>query len=227
MSGSRPSEKVGQNNIWLTPEWVLDKVRAYFGGEIPLDPCTEAHNPTRAARFYTEATDGLAHAWELPTFVNPPYSAEDGEALMPLWAEKIGQEAANGAEIVALLPCGARFSTGYWQDFILIPTLHAICFVRGRISFVDGKTGKTKSGQNNYDSTFYAFNADADRFCEVFEGVGSTLATRHADRITARRCPSCARCLGAGDLAGLRESGRKITCQGCLTRHAYEELVRG
>ncbi len=180
---SKPREKQGHHNVWLTPQWFLDQgPRAYWDGPIPLDPCTEASNPTRAIEFYTEEDNGLAREWHAPAFINPPYSATKGEKIPPmrLWAFKIGEEARRGAEIIALLPCGARFSTKYWQSSILIEPLTAVCFVNQRIQFVDARTGTTRRGQNNYDSAVYGFNVDAERFCRTFIRMGATFATRHA-----------------------------------------------
>lgn len=39
------------DNSWRTPEWLLDCVRTYFGGQIPLDAASSAGNPTRAAVY--------------------------------------------------------------------------------------------------------------------------------------------------------------------------------
>lgn len=179
-------DKVASNNIWLTPDSALDPVRRY--APIGLDPCTEASNPSGAAHFFTAEDDGLAQPWggRGLVFVNPPYSLtavekERGQKIPPirLWSRKIHEEAKRGVVIVALLPCGARFSTGYWQDNILIQELRAVCFVRGRVKFINGLTGKPGKG-NNYDSMFYGFNVDVDRFAAVFKSLGAVFEmTRH------------------------------------------------
>jgi hypothetical protein len=49
----------------LTPDYVLEPVRALLGG-IGLDPCTEPDNPTRADRFYCLPADGAALPWDAP-----------------------------------------------------------------------------------------------------------------------------------------------------------------
>ena len=96
-------------------------------------------------------------------------------SLIVLWAFKIHAEASRGVPLIALLPCGARFSTEYWQDYILSPALSAVCFVRGRIKFINGATGRPGKG-NNYDSMFYGFNVDAARFGAVFNPRGAVFA---------------------------------------------------
>jgi phage N-6-adenine-methyltransferase len=176
--GHNFSDKEGHNNIWLTPHSALSPVRRY--GPIGLDPCTESSNPAGASRFFTAADDGLVQSWVGygTVFVNPPYSYtqeekdEGSEPPIRLWARKIHAEAKLGVVIIALLPCGARFSTEYWQDHVLVQELTAVCFWRGRIPFIDGTTGKVGKG-NNYDSMFYGFNVDAARFAEVFSQHGA------------------------------------------------------
>lgn len=99
-------------------------------------------------------------------------------SLIVLWAVKIHEAVRSGAELIALLPCGARFGTEYWQDRILVPELRAVCFVRGRIPFIDATTGKPGSGGNNYDSMFYGFNVNASRFCSAFQSMGVCFETK-------------------------------------------------
>jgi ParB family chromosome partitioning protein len=154
---------------WYTPPEIVGRVRDYFGGAIPLDPATAPHNPTGAERHFTAADDGLAQDWSgAGVFLNPPY----GEAIAD-WCAKIHEEAGKGTPIVALLPCGARFSTEYWQDHILNDRLAALCFVRKRVKFID--RGGEAQDSNPYDSAIYGFNTDAPRFAEAFAPLGVVL----------------------------------------------------
>ncbi len=170
-------EKKGECNRWLTPPEILEPVRDYFQGPIPLDPCTEPDNPTEALNYL--AIDGLRRRWAYSSFVNPPYSKLPGDTVPPIrrWAAKIHDEAKRGTEIIALLPCGARFSTGYWQDHVLTCYLDAVCFVRGRVSFINAETGTRKKGQNNYDSMIYGYNIDVRRFMRAFGTLGCCTPT--------------------------------------------------
>jgi phage N-6-adenine-methyltransferase len=178
-------DKVARNNIWLTPEAALAPVRRYE--TIGLDPCTQPSNPVGALHFFTAADNGLERPWSGHglVYVNPPYSLTAKEKRLKLeppirpWSRKIHAEAACGVPIVALLPCGARFSTEYWQDNILVPELVVACFWRGRIKFINGRTGKPGKG-NNYDSMFYGFNVDVERFAWAFAPHGAVFAMKHA-----------------------------------------------
>lgn len=166
-------DKTAMETIWLTPEYVLDCVRAYFGGQIPLDPATQPNNPTKARVFWTEADDGLAQSWAFrDVFVNPPY----GKAV-PFWTAKIRQASSQGATIIVLL-AGNRWETKYFQrDFLRNPNLKVICPKGpGRISFLraDGTVAK----QPNVPSIFYGFNVDPQRFAEAFAPLGPTLGVK-------------------------------------------------
>lgn len=191
MTKKRPAKKAtnwvdkrAMNNIWITPPEEIDRVHRY--APIGLDPCTEIDNPARAASFFTEADDGLAQSWRGYglIFLNAPYSLtprerKAGEKEPPLrkWVRKLHAEVQGGDPAIALLPCGARFSTGYWQENVLVPELTAVCFVRGRIKFLHGKRRKPGKG-NNYDSIYYGFNVDVERFGAAFKERGSVFALK-------------------------------------------------
>jgi len=98
-------------------------------------------------------------------------------SLIVLWAAKIHEQVRRGVPLIALLPCGARFSTEYWQDHILINELRAVCFVRKRIDFIDGATGRPGKS-NNYDSMFYGYNVDRERFMAAFSSTGACFEMR-------------------------------------------------
>ena len=167
-----------KSTIYLTPPKILDPVRSYFpDGQIPLDPATQPNNPTGARAFASGPNvsgdslgDGLMIPWHPHggVFVNPPYGKG-----MKHWCEKIHDETVAGTTILALLPCGARFSTRYWQDHVLNPGLDVTLFVRGRVSFLrpDGSVAK----QNPYDSQLLGYNIDTERFVECFEHLGKVV----------------------------------------------------
>lgn len=175
----------GLETVYITPPEILDPTRRYCDGSIPLDPATLPSNPTRADHYCIERPapvdalsevgmvhiDGLQHPWhEHPvTFVNPPYSG----GVMKTWASKIYYEAVMGATIIALLPCGARFSTRYWQDHILSDALDAMTYIRGRVRF-HRPDGSPTQGSNPYDSLLYGYNVDYALWVECFGELGST-----------------------------------------------------
>lgn len=186
-------DKEALNNVWLTPANVLACVRAY--APIGLDPCTLPSNPTRAHHYFTEVENGLEQSWKGYglVFVNPPYSLvaadkERGVKTPPirLWAQKIHNEASRGVVVIALLPCGARYSTGYFQDNLLVPELTMWCFVRGRVKFINGATGQVGKG-NNYDSQMMGFGVDVERFAAAFAPLGAVFAVKRKGELRGER----------------------------------------
>jgi hypothetical protein len=163
------------DNSWQTPPEVLDRVRAYFGGEIPFDPATAPNNPTRSLRFCAgpsgtmfaredlASKNGLEVSWDWPTWVNPPY----GENLRD-WLAKIGAEAARGTEIIALIPA-SRWETSYFPPVLALARV--VCFHRGRIAFISSIDGQPVAG-NPGASMFLGWNVNLDRFVEAFTPLG-------------------------------------------------------
>jgi hypothetical protein len=110
----------------LTPGYVLEPVRALFGGAIGFDPCTEPDNPIGAARFYAPPLDGKTLPWDAPTvFCNPPY----GEARTQ-WVDRCIVEGA-WRQVVLLIP--AHTDTRVFQRALSAST--GCVFVRGRLKF--------------------------------------------------------------------------------------------
>jgi ParB family chromosome partitioning protein len=132
---SVPDEATGwTKDDWNTPERILAPTRVLAGGRIGLDPCSNPTSLVRSFVAWTRADDALSRSWvgHGLVFVNPPYS----KGLLTLFAEKIGDEAIAGAEIVALVP--ANVEVAVWHDVFW--QADAICFPRSRIRFlVDGK----------------------------------------------------------------------------------------
>lgn len=122
---------------WNTPQEVIDMIAPL--GVIALDPCSNAGSIVPALRSASleRGEDGLAINWQFLScgigivYVNPPYGDE-----LPRWIERCGAEAANGAEIVALVP--ARPDT-QWTAHAL-ETGAVVAMIRGRLTFLSGGT---------------------------------------------------------------------------------------
>jgi hypothetical protein len=101
-------------------------------------------------------------------FLNPPYGKQIAD-----WCAKLHEEADRGVPVIALLPCGARFSTEYWQTHVLTDQLTALCFLNQRLKFRNTQ-GEEQAG-NPYDSTLYGFNVEGPRFVRAFAPLGKVL----------------------------------------------------
>ena len=183
--GKKPTELSAKDLDYQTPERILALARAYFDGEIPLDPATSWSNPARAKFICTgphtkdshgaPGVDGLAVSWRLPGFqkqgvwTNPPW----GHLFKPFLA-KILSEALASPEIpmLVLLPV-SRTEQQYLTDVFQV--VNALCFIRKRVPFVRPDTGLPAKG-NPYNSWLLGLNVDVARFFEHFSVLGRCLS---------------------------------------------------
>jgi phage N-6-adenine-methyltransferase len=164
------------NTEWFTPAKWIEAARSLMGS-IDLDPasCEAANRTVRAARFYSRDDDGLTHEWAGRVWLNPPYSRD----LIQPFAEKLIAELAAGRVSEAVALTHAYTDTTWFH--MLGEKAAAICFTRGRISFVrpDGKPAATPTqGQ-----TVFYLGPNAARFAEIFGSHG--LVVRRYDQAVA------------------------------------------
>ena len=166
-------------DTYQTPERYLEPVRALLSGVIGLDPCTTAANPTQAREFFTEADDGLTKPWAVfppfhGVFLNPPWSRKLGKPIDP-WLVKCHEEAGEGVEIVALVPVAT--ATKWWRRHV--ETAAGVCFVHGRIAYIDPRTGKPVQG-SKFDSAYVYFGDRFRAFKREFSALGWVVEGRGA-----------------------------------------------
>lgn len=129
-----------QNKEWYTPPEVFELLRF---PEFDLDPASPGPDKccVPAKQHYTES--GLLRPWHGRVWLNPPYGDET-EA----WLQKLAQH-GNGIALVF-----ARTDT-LWFHTIAVHA-DAVCFLVGRIAFIDGKTGR-KAGNSGCGSMLLAW----------------------------------------------------------------------
>ena len=99
---------------WYTPRWLLDRVRAFYGGAY-FDPCPASGGVIRE--------NGLTLSWARQrVYCNPPY----GRLIVPWIAKSVTEPVA---ELLLLVP--AYTDTKWFRPLFDYP----ICFMRGRVSF--------------------------------------------------------------------------------------------
>ena len=167
-----PVDKQAKELNYETPDVLLDPCREYFRGPIPLDPATSPRNPTKAVRFFTKRDNGLLQSWEPLSslhrpgvFVNPPYGKLTRE-----WIEKIvaASRGPSRQPVFALLS-SPRSEQVYFQE--MMSAASAVCWVRGRVSFLRPGTDKPAKG-NVHASIYWAFNVEVARFSAIFTRIG-------------------------------------------------------
>lgn len=122
---------------YLTPLDLAQEVRGVLGGQINLDPCTDAANRLRATKFYVppgtacvpkDQWDGLMQPWEDGTWCNPPYTD------IAHWSLKLLGESSKGHRI-GLLTSVTRTEHAWFQHVIR----HSSCyqFLEGKLCHTD------------------------------------------------------------------------------------------
>lgn len=118
---------------WNTPQVIVDRVRTFNERPIGLDPCSNASSIVGADVEWTLERDGdsLPKPWTGHglVYVNPPY----GRGI-DAWVRKCRETSWLGGEVIALVP--ARPDTAWWHDHCAPPRAEAVCFWRGRLTFV-------------------------------------------------------------------------------------------
>lgn len=155
---------------WCTPIEFIEVVEKL--GNIGLDPCSNSQSVVPAQTKYTITDDGLAQSWAAKGLVycNPPYGR-----TISAWISKANQEATLGTEIIMLVP--ARPDTRWFHDLI-IPNANAVCFVKGRIKFIDGTAAADEEVTSNsapFPSLVAFWSPDPARvqqFMKVFSEIG-------------------------------------------------------
>lgn len=153
-----------QTDVWLTPQWIIDKI-----GPFDLDPC--AHLPNgkpiveTASNYFTEEQDGLKQEWFGDVFVNFPYS--DGKK----WLDKCRKESEKPNVKSITVLCFARTETQAWQQNVKYAT--GINFINKRVKFLD-KDG-IERGNGNAPSCLIAFGDTAFEKIKNIDGILVTL----------------------------------------------------
>lgn len=153
---------------WYTPKKIIRLVKRLMK-EIDVDPASSktANRIIGAKKYYTKEEDGLKQEWKGRVWMNPPYSQPLVTKFCNLFVEKhISGEISEGCVLV-----NNATETRFYQN--MMQHCRAICFVKGRIKFVDANgesTGAPLQGQ-----TILYFGEYVDSFAEVFSELGVVL----------------------------------------------------
>src|SRR5574341_2359160 len=129
------------SNDILTPEWILELARQVLR-RIDLDPCGHPEDIVKARKRILLPEDGLSFPWRGGVWVNPPF----GRGVEKWW-HKAWVSSKPGARVLMIVPVWT--DSVAWQFYGT--RSDAICFLRGRVSFLYPK-GTEKLGNNAANS---------------------------------------------------------------------------
>lgn len=137
----------GKTCEWYTPRHVFDALALTFD----LDPCAPAGGVpwVPAAKHYSVVDGGLSQPWFGRVWLNPPYGSATGR-----WVERLAEHGWGIALVFS------RTDVRWWHR--VAPMATAVCFVRGRLTFVAG-AGQSAPGNSGGPSALLAFGADCAR----------------------------------------------------------------
>jgi phage N-6-adenine-methyltransferase len=151
-------------NEWYTPSEHLDAARRVLG-TIDLDPASSevANRTVDAVQYFTLADDGLAKPWRGAVWMNPPYA----QPWIMRFAQKLRASVESG-DVTQAVALTHNYTDTAWFH-LLAERADAICFTRGRISFLspEGKKAAPTQGQ-----AFFYFGANRSAFVEQFAQFG-------------------------------------------------------
>lgn len=177
-----------QSQHWGTPPKYVRAVKAFFGGEIDLDPCSNEFSIVKANTEWRLPKDGLTQSWNYPTiYVNPPYGndKERGTTIKHWLAKCAAANEDFGSEVLALVPVATN--TGHWKRSVW-GKARAVCFLYDtRLRFLengkDGGKGAPMSCAMVYWGEHYY------QFFETFIEYGAVIdiANLHEEKISTDR----------------------------------------
>jgi len=162
---------------WRTPKELFNLLQSVF--DFSIDAAATPENAL-CKIFYTKETDGLIPDWPIGNvWINPPY----GRSIIQ-WIRKAEQEFMKHQglfDIVLLLP--ARTDTEWFLK--LVQTCHYICFINGRINFLNAKGESQKNP--TFPSLLAIYSQDNGGLTqaqyEVLRSLGLVVSTEPLDEL--------------------------------------------
>jgi hypothetical protein len=166
---------ISDNKDWGTPPKYVEAVKAFFGGQIDLDPCSNEWSVVGAkVEYRLPKHDGLKESWNHEKiFVNPPYGKDQNRGTgIKIWLQRCEMaNAMHGSEVLALVPVAVN--TTHWKKHVF-GKARSLCFLADtRLKFlVNGADGG--KGAPMACCMIYWGN-DHKRFVEIFHRYGAVV----------------------------------------------------
>ena len=167
-----------QSVHWGTPFKYVSAVRAVFGEQISLDPCSNQWSIVDAKEEWClPQKDGLQESWNYPTiYVNPPYGSDkERRTTIKHWFYKCANaHDIFSSQVLALVPVATN--TRHWKEFVWGRAI-AVCFLYDtRLRFL--VNGKDEGKGAPMSCAMIYWNNDITKFSEVFSEYGAVVDLR-------------------------------------------------
>jgi len=159
-------------NEWYTPQIYADAAREVMG-TIDTDPASSetANGIIKAKQYFTIEVDGRQQTWAGNIWMNPPYSQPLVAEFCALLVEKLKSHEVKQACVLV----NNATETNFYQN--MISECQAVCFIKGRIKFLD-KNGES-TGAPLQGQTILYFGENYPKFAQVFSQFGVILYARN------------------------------------------------
>jgi phage N-6-adenine-methyltransferase len=151
---------------WYTPHKFIEAARKVMDS-IDLDPASSeiANNIVHATKYYTKEDNGLVHPWYGNVWMNPPYN----NSLVGEFTQKLLEELPNIEQACVLVNNATE--TRWFQK--ILRKSNAVCFVKGRIKFLDINGETTGSSLQGQVILYFGYNTYG--FYEHFDEFGISM----------------------------------------------------
>ncbi len=125
-----------ESDEWYSPAELVRAARFVLGGEIDLDPASDAYGQRtiRATEMMNRRTDGLEHPWHAArVFVNPPGARQNGAARW--WAKAVAEHRAHRAGSVFFVAFSLNLLQTSQNTTNVHPLSWPICIPDRRIAY--------------------------------------------------------------------------------------------
>ncbi|MDP3703016.1 MAG: DNA N-6-adenine-methyltransferase [Candidatus Omnitrophota bacterium] len=154
-----------ESHEWYTPARYVEAAREVLG-HFDVDPASseQANQTVLAARFYTEADNGLAFDWPGKVWMNPPYGQ-----LVGAFVGRLVQQFRDGIVTEAIVLVNAHSTDTAWFQPLWD---HTLCFTDHRINFEapDGVGGGSTHG-----NVFIYLGPEPLNFRTAFQQFGAVV----------------------------------------------------
>jgi ParB family chromosome partitioning protein len=160
----RIAENTGEYE-WYTPPAYIAAAKKVMG-DIDLDPASseKANKIVGAKRFLTAADNALTAKWEGRVWMNPPY----GQPLITQFSEAVVKKFTSHEIAEACILVNNATETAWFQG--LMKAASAICFPKGRITFLD--ENHKSAGVPLQGQAVVYLGKNAEKFRKVFGKFG-------------------------------------------------------